>query len=44
LAEPAELEAVEPYWPGVVKAAQLPQGSFLAFNRDSGEELAGRVF
>lgn len=42
--EPAELEAVRPYYPRVDQAAKLPPGSFLAYNRVSGAELAGRVF
>jgi hypothetical protein len=41
--EPAELDAIRPYWSGVDKAAP-PKGSYLAFNRDSGAELAGRMF
>jgi len=39
--EPVELDAIRPYWSGVDKAAKLPKGHFLAFNRDSGAELAG---
>ena len=42
--EPAQLDAIRPYWPGVDKAAALPKGSYLAFNRDSKGELAGRMF
>ena len=42
--EPAELDAIRPYWSGVDKAAKLPKGSYLAFNRDSGAELAGWMF
>jgi len=44
LCEPAELDAIRPYWAGVDKAAKLPRGHFLACNRDSGAELGGRVF
>ncbi len=39
-----ELDAVRPYFPGVDRAAQLRPGEFLAVNRHSGAELAGRVF
>jgi len=42
--EPADLAAVRPYFPGVDKAAQLPRGNFLAYNRESGGELAGKLF
>ena len=42
--EPAELDAIRPYWAGVDQAAALPRGSFIAVNRESGAELAGRVF
>lgn len=42
--EPAELDAVRPYWAGVDKAATLPKGHFLAYNRDSGAEMAGRLW
>jgi hypothetical protein len=42
--EPAELDAIRPYWAGVDKAAKLSKGHFVAYNRDSGAELAGRVF
>jgi DNA helicase HerA-like ATPase len=42
--EPAEIEAVRPYFPGVDRVAQLPKGQFIAFNRNSGAELSGRVF
>jgi hypothetical protein len=42
--DPRELDAVRPYYPDVDKIATLPKGSFLAYNRDSRAELAGRVF
>ena len=42
--EEFDLEAIRPYWPGVDKVRTLPKGHFLAFNRESGAELAGRVF
>jgi len=42
--EPAELDAIRPYWAGVDQAATLPRGSFIAVNWESGVELAGRVF
>ena len=39
--EPAQLDSIRPYWPGVEKAAKLPKFHWLAFNRDSGGELEG---
>jgi DNA helicase HerA-like ATPase len=42
--EPAELDAIRPYWIGVERASALPRGHFLAYNRESGAELAGRLF
>jgi hypothetical protein len=42
--EPAELDAVRPYFAGVDRVAALPRGSFIAYNRDSGAELAGKLF
>ncbi len=42
--EPAELEAVRPYFPSVDQAAQFPPGRFIAYNRNSRTELAGRIF
>jgi len=42
--EPGELEAGRPYFRGVDRAADLPRGSFIACNRESGGELIGRVF
>jgi hypothetical protein len=42
--EPAELDAVRPYFPGVDRVATLPRGQFIAYNRESGAELSGRVF
>jgi hypothetical protein len=42
--EPAELDAVRPYFPNVDKAAGLPLGSFIGFNRNSQAELPGKVF
>jgi hypothetical protein len=42
--EPAELDAVRPYFPGVDKVATLNKGQFIGYNRDNGEELAGKVF
>jgi hypothetical protein len=44
MVEPKDLEAVRPYYAGVDKIAQLPRGAFIAYNRESGAELAGRVF
>ena len=42
--EPAELDSVRPYFAGVDRVAALPRGSFIAYNRDSGAELAGKLF
>lgn len=42
--EPDDLDAIRPYWPGVDKAASLPKGQFLAYNRETFAELGGRVF
>ena len=42
--EPGELDAVRPYFRGVDRVAALPRGAFIAYNRESGEELAGRLF
>ena len=42
--EPGDLDAVRPYFRGVDRVASLPRGSFLAYNRESGAELAGTVF
>ena len=42
--EPGDLDAVRPYYPGVDKAAALPKGSFLSYTRETGAEVAGKVF
>ncbi|MEI7807963.1 MAG: hypothetical protein WCJ07_05715 [Verrucomicrobiota bacterium] len=42
--EPGELDAVRPYFRGVDQVAGLPKGSFIGYNRESGEELAGKLF
>lgn len=42
--EPGELDAVRPYFRDVDRVAGLKRGEFLAYNRESGAELAGRVF
>lgn len=42
--EQAERDAVRDYYPAVDKVAALNKGQFVAFNRDSREELAGRLF
>ena len=41
--EPVQLDSIRPYWPGVEKAAELPKFHYLAFNRNSGAELAGET-
>ena len=38
------LDAVRPYFSGVDVAAGLPKGEFVAFNRDSGATLRGKLF
>lgn len=43
-AEPDNLAAMRPYFPNVERVAALPLGSFLSVNRNSGVELAGRIF
>ena len=42
--EPGDLDAARPYFRGVDRVSQLPRRSFIAYNRDSGEELAGKLF
>ncbi len=42
--EPAELDAVRAYFSGVDVAARLPKGEFVAFNRNSGEQISGKLF
>lgn len=42
--EPADLDVIRPYYSKVDQAAQLPRGSFLAYERETGAELAGKVF
>lgn len=44
MVEPAELDAVRAYFRGVDAVATLPRGSFIAYNRESGAELTGKVF
>ncbi len=42
--EPGELDAVRPYFRGVDRVAELPRGSYIAYNRESGAELSGKLF
>ena len=42
--EPGELDAVRPYFRGVDRVAELSRGAFIAYNRESGEEMKGRLF
>ncbi len=42
--EPADLDAVRPYFAGVDRCSSLPLGHFLAYSREHGTELAGQVF
>jgi DNA helicase HerA-like ATPase len=44
LNEPGELDAVRPYFRGVDRVADLPRGEFIAYNRESGAELCGKLF
>jgi hypothetical protein len=44
MTEPGELDAVRPYFRGVDRVAEMPRGEFIAYNRESGAELAGRLF
>jgi DNA helicase HerA-like ATPase len=42
--EESDLDAVRQYFSGVDRVANLPRGTFISYNRESGEELAGRLF
>lgn len=42
--DPYDLDAVRPYFAGVDRVAALPKGQFLAYNRESGGELHGRLW
>ncbi|MGH7940617.1 MAG: hypothetical protein ACREFR_06050 [Limisphaerales bacterium] len=42
--EPAELDAIRPYWSGVDQASTLARGEFIAVNRESGGTLRGKMF
>ena len=42
--EPGELDAVRSYFRGVDKIADMAKEKFIAYNRDSGEELGGKLF
>lgn len=42
--EPVELDAVRPYFSGVDVAAGLPKGEFVAFDREGGATLRGKLF
>ena len=42
--EPGELDAARPHFRGVDHVAQLPRGSFIACNRETGGDLAGKLF
>jgi hypothetical protein len=41
--EPAQLEAIRPYWPSVDAAAGLVKGQFIAVNRESGGIVRGMM-
>ena len=43
MVEPSDLDYIAPYFPGVYKAATLPRFHFIAYNRNSGVELAGQL-
>lgn len=42
--EPPELDAVRPYYAHVDAVAALPMGSYLAYNRNTGRQLPGRLW
>jgi hypothetical protein len=42
--EPADLDAVRPYYSKVDQVRELPKGSFIAYNRESGAELKGKLW
>ena len=44
ICEKDDLDSIRNYYAGVDKVRALQKGQFLAYNRDSGAELAGRVF
>lgn len=44
IVEPKDLEAIRPYFSEVDKCAQLPRGSFIAYNRETAAQLAGKLF
>jgi len=44
MAEPEEIKTLKAYYASAHKAASLPRGQFLGYNRESGAELLGRVF
>jgi len=39
-----DLAAVRPYFREVDKIATMPKGQFIAYNRESGEQIAGRLW
>lgn len=41
--EPGDLDAVRPYFRKVDRVANLPRGSFIANNRETGAELSAAV-
>lgn len=42
--EPAELDAVRPYFAGVDAVARLSKGEFISYNRENGEIRPGKIF
>ena len=42
--EPDELDPVRPCFRNVDRVASPPKGSFIAYHRESGAKLTGRVF
>ncbi len=42
--EPDNLDAVRPYFSGVDRVTALRPGEYIAFNRNSGGESAGKMF
>ncbi|HEV2329423.1 MAG TPA: hypothetical protein VGY56_11620 [Verrucomicrobiae bacterium] len=42
--EPDDLDKIRPYWPGVDEVATLPNGQFIAFDKETRATLRGRLF
>jgi hypothetical protein len=44
ICEKDDLDSIRNYFAGVDRCKTLPKEAFIAYNRDSGGTLAGRVF